>query len=72
MAVCMGYMMSDPIWNLCYCYTPLAGYIADTLEQTLLTCVGPKASLFTTATSKCFEELILHTPCTGSHTICAI
>ncbi|KAG6372134.1 hypothetical protein JVT61DRAFT_7920 [Boletus reticuloceps] len=48
----MGYMMSDPVGNLRYCYTPLVGYIADTPEQTLLACVGPKASLFTTATSK--------------------
>ena len=72
MAACVGYMMSDPVRNLCYCYTPLAGYIVDTPEQTLLACMGPKASPFTTATSKRFGEPVFHAPCTGSHTICAI
>ena len=68
----VGYMMSDPIGNLCYCYTPLTAYIADTPEQTLLACVGPKASPLMIATSKQFGDPVLHSPCTGSHTLASI
>ncbi|KAF8548502.1 hypothetical protein OG21DRAFT_1489339 [Imleria badia] len=72
MAACVGYMMSGPIGNLRYCYTLLAAYIADMPEQTLLAGVGPKASLFTTATLKHFGDPTLHDPRTGSHTLTAI
>ena len=68
----IGYMMSDPIGSLCYCYTPLAAYIADMLEQMLLACVGPKASPLTITTLKQFRDPVLHIPCTGSHTLTSI
>ncbi|KAF8136220.1 hypothetical protein EV363DRAFT_1395339 [Boletus edulis] len=31
-AACIGKMMSDPVGNLCYCFTLLVSYIVDTLE----------------------------------------
>ena len=68
----VGYMMSDPIGNLRYCYTPLAAYIADMPEQTLLACVGPKASPLTITTLKQFGDPVLHSPRTGSHTLASI
>ncbi|KIJ11761.1 hypothetical protein PAXINDRAFT_15344 [Paxillus involutus ATCC 200175] len=40
--------------NLRYCYTPLASWIADTPEESLLAATSPKASPVTTATSKNF------------------
>ena len=40
----VGVMMSDPVGNLQYCYTPLAAYIADTPELSLMACTNPKAS----------------------------
>ncbi|KAI6004677.1 hypothetical protein EDD15DRAFT_2155438 [Pisolithus albus] len=48
----VGIMMNDPVGNLRYCFTPLAAYIADTPEQSLLACTNPKSSPFTTAISK--------------------
>ena len=35
-AAAVGIMMSDPVSNLRYCFTPLIAYIADTPEQCLL------------------------------------
>jgi hypothetical protein len=32
-------MMSDPLGNLRYCFTPLASYIVDTPEACMLACV---------------------------------
>ena len=71
-ATCVGIMMSDPVGNLWYCYTPLAAYIADTPELSLLACMSPKASPFTTATHKQFGDLVLYPPCIGAHTLSAI
>ena len=68
----VGYMMNDPAGNLHYCYTLLAAYIADTPEQTLLACVGPKASPLMIATSKVFGDPVLHDPHTGLCTLLAI
>ena len=39
----VGIMMSNPVGNLRYCFTPLVAYIADTPEQCLLACISPKA-----------------------------
>ncbi|KAI5995390.1 hypothetical protein EDC04DRAFT_2585869, partial [Pisolithus marmoratus] len=55
-----------------YCYTPLAAYITDTPEQSLLACTNPKSSPFTTVISKDFGNPFLHDPCTWSHTLAAI
>ena len=68
----VGVMMSDPAGNLRYCYTPLAVYIGDTPEQSLVACMNPKASLLMTATSKQFSNPVSHPPCTGSLTLHAI
>ncbi|KAF8548238.1 hypothetical protein OG21DRAFT_1386806, partial [Imleria badia] len=68
----LRFMTSDPVGNLCYCYTPLAAYVADTPEQTLVACVGSKTSPFTTATSKQFGGPVRHNSRTRSHTLLAI
>lgn len=68
----VGIMMNDPVGNLCYCYTPIAAYIADTPELSLVAGTSPKASPFTTAISKNFGDPVLHPPRTGSNTISCI
>jgi hypothetical protein len=35
----IGWMMSDSLGNLRYCFTPLALYIVDTSEACMLSCV---------------------------------
>ena len=69
MAAHIRIMMNDPAGNLQYCYTPLAAYIVDTPEQSLMVCTNPKASPFTTATLKHFGNPILHPPHTRSYTL---
>lgn len=71
-AATVGIMMNDPAGNLRYSYTPIAAYIGDTPEQSLLACTNPKASPLTTATSKNFGDPFLHDPRTRSHTLAAI
>ena len=68
----VGIMMNNPVGNLWYCYTPLAAYITDTPELSLMACMSPKASPFTTVTSTHFGDTVLHPPCTGPHTLSAI
>ena len=68
----VGIMMSDPIGNLHYCFTPLASWIADTPEESLLAATGPKVSLVTTATSKNFGDPNQHPPHTAEKTLIAI
>ncbi|KIJ10412.1 hypothetical protein PAXINDRAFT_27957, partial [Paxillus involutus ATCC 200175] len=41
-AAAVGIMMSDPVGNLRYCYTPLVSYITDTPEESLLAATGTK------------------------------
>jgi hypothetical protein len=72
MAARVSIMMNDPIGNLRYCFTPLAAYIADTPELSLMACTGPKAFPFTIAMSKNLGDLVLHPLCLGSHTLTAI
>ncbi|KAF9007142.1 hypothetical protein BDQ17DRAFT_1423213 [Cyathus striatus] len=45
----LGCMMSDPVGNVQYCYTPLAAYIVDTPEAAMLAGVGGKTSPLTMA-----------------------
>ena len=59
-AAIVGIMMSDPVGNSCYCFTPLIAYIADTPEQCLLAGIGPKASPVSTATYKQFGDPFPH------------
>jgi hypothetical protein len=68
----VGIMMSEPAGNLWYCFTPLAAYIADTPELSLIACTNPKASPFTTVLSKDFGDPFLHNPRTGLNTLAAI
>ena len=68
-AAAVGIMMNDPVGNLRYCYTPLVAYIADTPEQTLLSCTSPKASPVSTATYKEFGDSYPHPPCTATQTL---
>ena len=56
----VGIMMNDPVGNLCYCYTLLASWIADTLEESLLVATGRKASPVTTTTTKSFGDTVTH------------
>jgi len=65
----VGIMMSDPIGNLCYCFTPLVAYIADTPEQCLLACISPKALPVSTATYKEFGDPVPHPPHTPARTL---
>ena len=71
-AATVGIMMSDPVGNLHYCFTPLAAWIADTPEESLLAATGPKSSPVTTATSKNFGDAYQHPPCTAADTLAAI
>ena len=68
-AATVGIMMSDPIGNLHYCFTPLVPYIADTPEQSLLAGIRPKASLVSMAIYKEFRDLVPHPPHTSSRTL---
>ncbi|KAI6008569.1 hypothetical protein EDC04DRAFT_2907000 [Pisolithus marmoratus] len=71
-ATSVGVMMSDPKGNLCYCFTPLAAWIADTPEEGLLAGTAMKVSPVTTATSKEFGDPYQHPPCTAATTLTAI
>ncbi|KAF8547631.1 hypothetical protein OG21DRAFT_1527027 [Imleria badia] len=71
-AAAVGIMMSDPIGNLPYCFTPLAAWIVDTPEESLLAATGPKASPITTAMSKNFGNAHRHPPCTATDMLSAI
>ncbi|KAF9227898.1 hypothetical protein BS17DRAFT_693578 [Gyrodon lividus] len=65
-------MMSDPVGNLRYCFTPLALWIADMPEQSLLAAIGTKVSLITIAMSKNFGDAHHHPPHTVETTLTAI
>ena len=61
-AASLGVMMSNPISNLRYCYTPLVTHIADTPEQSLLACTSMQASPVSTTMFNQFSDNIIH-PC---------
>ena len=65
----LGVMMSDPNGHNRYCFTPLAGYIADMLEAAMLATVGGKTSPVTMAMYKQFGDPFQHEPCTASTTL---
>ncbi|KIK20320.1 hypothetical protein PISMIDRAFT_13073 [Pisolithus microcarpus 441] len=68
-AAAVGVMMSDPVGNLHYCFTPLIAYIADTPEQSLLACISPKASPVSTTVYKEFGDPFPHPPRTAGRTL---
>ncbi|KAG2083210.1 uncharacterized protein F5147DRAFT_782998 [Suillus discolor] len=51
----IGCMMSDPVRNLRYCFTPLTSYIVDTPEAAMLACQ--------------FSDGFQHPPCTAKTTL---
>jgi len=61
-----------PVGNLRYCFTPLASWIADTPEESLLAATSPKTSPVTTATSKEFGDPFRHPARTSAITLAAI
>ena len=65
----VGVMMSDPVGNLWYCFTPLVAYISDMPEQSLLAGTGPKASPVSTATHKEFGDPFPHPSHTATQTL---
>lgn len=71
-AAVVGIMMSDPVGNLCYCFTPLAAWIADTPEESLLVAMSLKSSLVRTAMSKHFGNVHQHPSCTVTDMLAAI
>jgi hypothetical protein len=62
-------MMSDPVGNSRYCFTPLVAYIADTPEATLLAGVGGKTSHITMASDQTFGDPLPHERQTASTTL---
>ncbi|KAI6107691.1 hypothetical protein EDD17DRAFT_1482275 [Pisolithus thermaeus] len=71
-AASVGVMMSDLRGNLCYCFTLLAVWIADTPEEGLLAGTAMKVSPVTTATSKEFGDPFWHPPRTAATMLTAI
>lgn len=65
----IGIMMSDPVGNLRYCFTPLVGFIADTPEERLVSCVAANTSPVTMASFKQFGDAFQHKPRTASTTL---
>ena len=71
-AATVGIMMSDPVGNLQYCYTPIAAWIADMPEESLIAATSPKMSPITVAFSKQFGDPFHHPPRTAAITLAAI
>jgi Plavaka transposase len=65
----LGVMLSDPLGNLRWCFTPLASFIVDTPEAQLISCVGGKTSPVTMANYDQFGDDFRHPSRTGSITI---
>ncbi|KAG2031151.1 hypothetical protein BDR03DRAFT_876669, partial [Suillus americanus] len=65
----IGRMMSDPLGNLRYCFTPLASYIVDTPEACMLACVQGKTSPITMAMYENFGDAFQHSPQTAKMTL---
>ncbi|KAG1798345.1 hypothetical protein EV424DRAFT_1352575 [Suillus variegatus] len=65
----IGQMMSDPLRNLRYCFTPLASYIVDTPNACMLACVQGKTLLVTLAMYKEFGDAFRHPPRTAKLTV---
>ena len=65
-----GVILSDPLGNLHWCFTPLAYFIVDTPVAQLITCAGGKSSPVTThAYHKQFGDDFWHPARTGSITM---
>ena len=64
----VGRMMSDPLGNLKYCFTPIVAHIADTPEQRVIACITSNASAITMAVAERFGDPIRCAPRTASVT----
>ena len=71
-AAAVGIMMSDPRGNLRYCFTPIAAWITDMPEESLLAGTSTKVSPVTTATAMEFGDAYRHPSCTAANTLAAI
>ena len=65
----VGVMLSNPWGHSWYCFIPIASYIVNTSEATLLAMVGGKMSPVTMVTYRQFSDSFLHKPCTLSTTL---
>lgn len=65
----LGIMLPDAKGDLYYCFTPVAGYIADTPEAAMVACVGGKTSPVTMAMYKQFGDPFRHEPRTATTTL---
>ena len=61
--------MADPAGLQCYCFTPLAGYIADLPEQLMIACVAQSVSPVTLTTKSQFSDATPCPPRSGLHTL---
>ena len=65
-------MMSDPIRNLCLCYTPIASYIVDLPEAAMLSGVQALTFHVTMAHHKLFGEPFCHMLHLGETMLCQL
>ncbi|KAF8808232.1 hypothetical protein BYT27DRAFT_7210979 [Phlegmacium glaucopus] len=68
-AASIGTMMSDPLGWRQFCFIPLAAYIINTPESTLIAGVAGRTSLVTMALYKQLGDNFWHEPCTASTTL---
>lgn len=68
-AASIGVMLSDPLGNNRYCYTPLASCIVDTPEASLIACVRGMTSAITLADYTQFGDSEPHDLRTGDITL---
>jgi hypothetical protein len=64
--VAIRIMMSDPLGNQCFCFTPCVAYMVDTQEVVMLAGVAGKTSHLTMANYKQFSDPFCHQPQTVS------
>ena len=69
LAACTGTFMSDPNSITRYCFTPLAVYIADLLEQLMIACVTKSVSPISFAKQNQFGDGIPYAPWDGELTL---
>lgn len=68
----IGVMLSDPLGNQRYCFTPLAACIVDSPEACLIACVRGKTSPVTLANYTEFGDDFQHPPRTKASTLNSI
>ena len=68
-AASIGIMMSDPLGGRRFCFTPLAAYIVDTPESSLIAGVAGRTSSVTLASYKQLGDDFRHEPRTAATTL---